>query len=211
MTFCLRTVATLARWSTHCCGCRWFTQHLPRIRKEVERQGHEVLEFVQQPGETVFVPGDWWHTVINVENTIAVTQNFASTTNFPEVWRATRVSRRRLASRWLKSIRTHRPDLASVVRWVGEESELVWDGQGEMPHSVEQAIREHQRGNACGTRAVGTDTARRSDDDNSESDDSGHSPSRRSASTKRKDQPASSMGRGDCGGDAVRSKHIRFD
>ena len=61
----------------------YFTNLLPRIKQSP--LVHDVIEFVQEPGETVFVPGGWWHAVLNIENAIAITQNFASRVNFPRV------------------------------------------------------------------------------------------------------------------------------
>lgn len=59
------------------------------------------MEFVQGPGETVFVPGGLWHAVINLDDTIAVTQNVMTHFCFDSVWRSTRCERRKFAESFL--------------------------------------------------------------------------------------------------------------
>jgi histone arginine demethylase JMJD6 len=65
----------------------------------------QLIEFVQGPGETVFVPGGVWHAVVNLADSIAVTQNVMTHFNFTSVWRATRSERPKFAKRFLEDMK----------------------------------------------------------------------------------------------------------
>lgn len=59
----------------------------------------------------MFVPGAWWHAVINLDITIAITENVCNPGNFERVWIQTRRGRKRLAYTWLKKLKKHYPQL----------------------------------------------------------------------------------------------------
>ena len=44
------------------------------------------MECIQKPGEIIFVPSMWFHAVLNVKASIAVTQNYCSRTNINQVY-----------------------------------------------------------------------------------------------------------------------------
>ena len=63
----------------------WFMYYYAECKKNRARDG--VIECVTRPGDIIFVPSGWWHTVINLEMTVAVTQNFVSFRNLDKVLR----------------------------------------------------------------------------------------------------------------------------
>ncbi|KDO22544.1 hypothetical protein SPRG_11726 [Saprolegnia parasitica CBS 223.65] len=89
----------------------YFADLLPRMLAKDPKL--EYMEFIQYPGDTVYVPGGWWHAVYNMDDTIAVTQNYCSHANFDRVWRKTRSGRKRMAVKWLDQLKVHYPKLAA--------------------------------------------------------------------------------------------------
>ncbi|KAI8912505.1 hypothetical protein EDD86DRAFT_187953, partial [Gorgonomyces haynaldii] len=83
----------------------WFARVYPKMMEPFGETGKTVgehygmLDLIQKPGETVFVPSGWAHVVLNLDFSVAVTQNFCSPTNLEQVWLKTRYARPKLAKK----------------------------------------------------------------------------------------------------------------
>lgn len=110
----------------------YFTKILPRIKKAAVESGgkdkyesFECYEFTQYENETVFIPNGWWHAVLNLTDTVGITQNFCSHRNFDQVWIKTRTGRKKMASKWLNKLGDHYPHLASRARELNKRDNFV--------------------------------------------------------------------------------------
>ena len=59
---------------------QWFGQCDPKV---LARSGAEII--VQRPGEVVFVPAGWWHVVLNVEQSTAISSSLALRRDIPRL------------------------------------------------------------------------------------------------------------------------------
>jgi hypothetical protein len=72
----------------------------------------------------IYVPSGWWHTVLNMEETIAVTQNFVDHANLCNVVSYLKFHKPDLHDKFLKNLEDKKPDVFS--EYVGNKKSS-WD------------------------------------------------------------------------------------
>jgi histone arginine demethylase JMJD6 len=103
----------------------WFQDNYDRVTSEdwpEEFRPHHVL---QSPGEIVFVPNGWFHLVLNLEESVAVTHNYACEDGpFERMYDDVVENEAEFAGRWREALKEKRPDLEERLRkWEREKEE----------------------------------------------------------------------------------------
>uniref|UniRef100_A0A1I8EM68 JmjC domain-containing protein n=1 Tax=Wuchereria bancrofti TaxID=6293 RepID=A0A1I8EM68_WUCBA len=93
----------------------WFSIVYGRISSPNWLKQWRPIEAMQYPGEVIFVPGGWWHVVLNLTDTVVVTQNFCFKVNLPLVLLKTLARRPKFCQHWLKCLRKTRPDILPII------------------------------------------------------------------------------------------------
>ncbi|GET89785.1 hypothetical protein, unknown function [Leishmania tarentolae] len=74
--------ADMAEVATPVSLTEWLLNYYDASLQELQHRGYECI---CEPGDIMFVPCGWWHFVINLEDSIAITQNYVSRCNLPKV------------------------------------------------------------------------------------------------------------------------------
>mmetsp|Transcript_81171 Transcript_81171/g.143585 ORF Transcript_81171/g.143585 Transcript_81171/m.143585 type:complete len:487 (-) Transcript_81171:18-1478(-) len=89
----------------------WWLDVLPKLKSSGAAEDLGLVECVQRPGETIYVPYGWWHCVLNLGFTTAVTQNLVAPESLPLVWDDLEASWPKFAPEFAQILKQHRPGL----------------------------------------------------------------------------------------------------
>ena len=103
---------------------RWFLEVYPFLKPE-----EKPIELIQEPGEIIFVPSGWWHTVLNVTETLAVTQNWIDRYNFHVAWTDIQSGDPALRDAFRERLEYVRPELFEEY----DKQAAAWVKEGKIP------------------------------------------------------------------------------
>jgi len=65
----------------------WFARVTFHANKFIYKDGKCPLHVLQQEGDTLYIPAQWMHSLLNLEDCITVTEAYGSPTNVAEIWK----------------------------------------------------------------------------------------------------------------------------
>eukprot|EP00928_Gymnodinium_smaydae_P086711 TRINITY_DN71156_c0_g1_i1.p1 TRINITY_DN71156_c0_g1~~TRINITY_DN71156_c0_g1_i1.p1 ORF type:complete len:432 (+),score=68.96 TRINITY_DN71156_c0_g1_i1:51-1346(+) len=122
----------------------WWLDVLPRLKETGADKELGMIECVQRPGETIFVPYGWWHCVLNIGFCTAVTQNLVPPEALPQIWDEFEKDWPNFAPEFAAIVKQKRPDVelppAAQAAAAREEARMAakMQASGEDEDSAEQ-------------------------------------------------------------------------
>lgn len=93
---------------------KWWASEYPRLKAIKEEVG--MVEIIQQPGEIIYVPGGWWHAVINISKwTVAITHNLIMPETLVPSFRSAVDDDPLFARRWWRCLKQFAPKHAEQI------------------------------------------------------------------------------------------------
>ena len=100
----------------------YFDFLLPRLRND--NPALKVYECIQEPGDLIFVPGQWWHGVLNLTDAVAVTHNFCGKENLDDVYKRMARQRKLFCARWVANMKKFSPELYKRAKELRKRPEV---------------------------------------------------------------------------------------
>eukprot|EP00026_Physarum_polycephalum_P002264 Phypoly_transcript_02270.p1 GENE.Phypoly_transcript_02270~~Phypoly_transcript_02270.p1 ORF type:complete len:908 (+),score=182.89 Phypoly_transcript_02270:120-2726(+) len=119
----------------------WLLEVYPQLAED-----EKPIECIQNPGEVIFVPAGWWHMVLNLEESIAVTQNYANDCNFNAVCEDFFSERREVYFYFKSKLLETKPDYKIRFRQfeeITDETTADFDDEEFWAPYVLQVLKEH--------------------------------------------------------------------
>lgn len=114
----------------------------------------------------MFIPGGMWHAVLNVDNTMAVTQNFVSYNNFETVWRTLRHERKKFSCKFLAKLSEKHPQLYEKAIQMNKQDNFVMYNERKL---LDKRNGEYELGDTIEKKRKGESSTSRSSSSSSSS------------------------------------------
>jgi len=90
---------------------KWWALIYPQLPPELKP-----IELIQGPGDLIFIPSGWWHAVLNLDETVSVTQNFVNVENLDAVCHSLFTSDMQgVMNYWRQRLLSTRPELYEYI------------------------------------------------------------------------------------------------